>query len=220
MSQTARTNLPSYRFHRPSGQAVRLNDRDFYLGPWQTEKSKAEYERIIGERLASNRRVPSATQDDKANLTVGELLSAFLEYAKVYCQRDGKVTREVEHLKLAMRLVAEPYAPAADGDAAGGGDDHAGLRRGHDGWGVALPAERAQDDAPRPRADRRPRAAGTSHREAVPEGRSAGLPVQLEGVRGGTRPTGRTTRPQRQIRPPSRRLPRETASRLAAAYSC
>ena len=130
MSQTARTNLPSYRFHKPSGQAVvRLNDRDFYLGPWQTEKSRAEYERIIGERLASNRRVPSATQDDKANLTVGELLSAFLEYAKVYYQRDGKVTREVEHPKLAMRLVAERYAPAADGDAAGGGDDHAGLRR-------------------------------------------------------------------------------------------
>ena len=43
---------PSYRHHKPSGQAVvTLNGLDHYLGPWKSKASKAEYDRLIREWL-------------------------------------------------------------------------------------------------------------------------------------------------------------------------
>ena len=45
--------VPSYRRHKPSGQAVvTLNGRDIYLGKWDTKASRTEYDRLIGEWLA------------------------------------------------------------------------------------------------------------------------------------------------------------------------
>ena len=50
MKNRARTRAPSYRLHKTSGQAVvRLSGRDFYLGPHGTARSKAEYQRLVGE---------------------------------------------------------------------------------------------------------------------------------------------------------------------------
>lgn len=43
-------SLPKYRRHRASGQAVvTLDGRDFYLGPWRSKASRAEYDRLTGE---------------------------------------------------------------------------------------------------------------------------------------------------------------------------
>ena len=54
--------LPSYRRHKPSGQAVvTLTGKDYYLGRWNTKASRAEYDRLIGEWLAvlhQRRRTP------------------------------------------------------------------------------------------------------------------------------------------------------------------
>jgi hypothetical protein len=56
MSRKRPQRIPSYRHHKPSGQAVvTLNGKDFYLGLWQSEVSKAEYERLVGEWLGSTR---------------------------------------------------------------------------------------------------------------------------------------------------------------------
>jgi hypothetical protein len=50
-------SLPKYRKHRSSGQAVvTLNGRDHYLGPNDTKASKREYDRLIGEWLANDRK--------------------------------------------------------------------------------------------------------------------------------------------------------------------
>ncbi len=44
-----RQRLPKYRLHKPSGRAVvTLCDRDFYLGPYDSEISRAEYDRLVG----------------------------------------------------------------------------------------------------------------------------------------------------------------------------
>lgn len=52
-------SLPSYRLHRPSQQGVvTLSGRDFYLGPYGTASSRAEYDRLIAEWLANGRRLP------------------------------------------------------------------------------------------------------------------------------------------------------------------
>ena len=55
---------PKYRLHRASDYAVvTLNGRDHYLGPWQSEASKVEYDRLVGEWLANGRRLPAAVSD-------------------------------------------------------------------------------------------------------------------------------------------------------------
>ena len=57
--QQARTGIPSYCHHRASGQAVvRLSGKDFYLGPWNTPQSRAEYDWVVNEWLARGRRLP------------------------------------------------------------------------------------------------------------------------------------------------------------------
>jgi hypothetical protein len=54
-------SVPKYRKHRASGQAVvTLGGRDNYLGPRGWEASKTEYDRLIGECLASDRSSYSA----------------------------------------------------------------------------------------------------------------------------------------------------------------
>jgi hypothetical protein len=48
---------PSYRLHKPSGQAVvTLNYQDKYLGPHGSPESRAAYDRLIAEWLANGRR--------------------------------------------------------------------------------------------------------------------------------------------------------------------
>jgi hypothetical protein len=43
---------PSYRLHKPSGQAVvTLGGRDVYLGKFETPESRAEYDRVVAEWL-------------------------------------------------------------------------------------------------------------------------------------------------------------------------
>ena len=56
MSRLTRRN-PSYRLHRPSGQAiVTLSGRMFYLGAHGTAASKREYDRRIAEWPSNGRR--------------------------------------------------------------------------------------------------------------------------------------------------------------------
>ena len=51
MSPSAK-RTPSYRLHKPSGQAVvRLSGHDHYLGPHNSDLSRREYDRVIAEWL-------------------------------------------------------------------------------------------------------------------------------------------------------------------------
>lgn len=100
--------VPSHRLHKPSGQAVvTLNSCDFYLGLWQSEASKAEYDRLIAEWVANGRRLPSEKQSDQ--LTVAELAVGFLAHAESYYANDGKTTSEYTCLKDALRPLHELY---------------------------------------------------------------------------------------------------------------
>jgi hypothetical protein len=68
------TRVPSYRRHKPTGQAVvTLGGRDVYLGKWNSKASRAEYDRLIGEWLANGRRLPSSCND----FTVAELAHGY-----------------------------------------------------------------------------------------------------------------------------------------------
>ena len=108
MSKSLR--VPSYRRHKPTGQAVvTLNGKDHYLGTWKTTASKAEYNRLTGEWLAAGRFLRASRGG--SDLTVAELAAAYWTYAKGYYQKDGRPTRSLDRVKLAIRLLRTTYGP-------------------------------------------------------------------------------------------------------------
>ena len=103
--------IPSYCLHRPSGKAVvRLNGRDHYLGPHDTEESRQAYDRVIAEWLASGRRVEHTHEVAvQPTLSVNEVLLAFVEFAERYYREGDQVSKEVVNFKLALRPVKQLY---------------------------------------------------------------------------------------------------------------
>src|SRR3982751_3984410 len=99
-ARTPRT--PSYRLHRPTGQAVvTLNGRDYYLGRHGSPASRAEYDRLIAEWLANGRR-PPAQATGPVDVSVDELLLAFWRHAEShYKAPDGSTTNELLNFKHA-----------------------------------------------------------------------------------------------------------------------
>ena len=91
---------PSYRRHKPTGQAVvTIDGRDFYLGKHGSLASRAEYDRLIAEWLANGRRLSSASDGGgQADLTVSELLLAFLQFADGYYRKGGQPTGEADNI--------------------------------------------------------------------------------------------------------------------------
>ena len=68
-----RRGVPSYRLHRPSGQAVvTLSGKDLYLGRHGAEESRAEYDRLVMEWLSNGRR--AEPEPAAPTFTVNELL--------------------------------------------------------------------------------------------------------------------------------------------------
>lgn len=57
MPRVAPGYILKYRYHRRSGQArVEIDGKTFYLGPWKSTASYAEYDRLIIQWLANCRR--------------------------------------------------------------------------------------------------------------------------------------------------------------------
>ena len=55
----SRSGIPRYRVHKPSGRAVvTLNGRDIYVGVYGSKVSRLEYDRLVAEWLAHDRRLP------------------------------------------------------------------------------------------------------------------------------------------------------------------
>jgi hypothetical protein len=101
---TVRT--PSYRLHKPSGQAVvTLNGRDFYLGEWNSSQSRAEYDRLLAEWLAHGRLLPEAGSES-ADLTITEVVLAFWRYAEKRYSPSG---RELENFRHSLRPLRDLY---------------------------------------------------------------------------------------------------------------
>ncbi len=84
MPKTSTLRVPSYRRHKPTGQAVvTINGQDIYLGKWNTAASRAEYDRLIAEFLANGRRLQS-----DADGTVVEVLNAYRKFAERYYRKE------------------------------------------------------------------------------------------------------------------------------------
>ena len=105
------SSVPAYCLHRHSGQAiVRIAGRDHYLGPHGCEESRAEYDRVIAEWLASGRRFESAAPTvEWPTISVNEVLLAFLDFAERYFRDGNEVSKEVVNFKLALRPLKQLY---------------------------------------------------------------------------------------------------------------
>jgi integrase len=101
-------SLPKYRKHKASGQAiVELNGRRHYLGPYGTKASKLEYDRLVGEWLQHGRQIQPGPM--RADLTVVELIVAYLHHVDGYYRKDGQPTSEARDITLSLRPVKALY---------------------------------------------------------------------------------------------------------------
>jgi integrase len=109
-----RNHIPTYRLHKQSGQAIVTisangTRRDVLLGQYGSPESRTEYQRVIAELNVSG---PTAvvTRAAVSDLSVNEVLLAFMEHAAIYYRTpDGKPTSEVRELKLSIAPVRQLY---------------------------------------------------------------------------------------------------------------
>jgi integrase len=102
-------HVPSYRHHKPSGQAyVRIGGKFVYLGVHNSPESKREYGRIIAETAASP--MPDAPNPQSIEgLTIVEVCAAYLDFAVGYYRKHGKASRHIEAIKLSIGRIKELY---------------------------------------------------------------------------------------------------------------
>jgi integrase len=100
-----KTNIPTYRLHKASGQAfVELDGRRFYLGKHGSKASRDEYGRRITEYVANGRQLPPTLK--KTGTTCQELAVRFLEWAQEHFMSQP---RSFNHMKMAMGFLVKHY---------------------------------------------------------------------------------------------------------------
>jgi integrase len=110
---STKNNVPSYRLHKQSGQAiVTLPDglgsrRDILLGPFGTKESRMEYARVISEWEAAGRCLPQAraARDPSCN----ELMLAYWRFAEGYYIKNGQPTSQLPRVRLALKQLKDLY---------------------------------------------------------------------------------------------------------------
>ena len=102
-----RKSVPSYRLHKPSGQARTIIDgRHVYLGKYNSPESRQRYARLLAELAQPGRDAEPVTNDiPKSLLLVSEVLVKYLKYAEVYYSDDGKPGKEFKGMVDAVALT-------------------------------------------------------------------------------------------------------------------
>jgi hypothetical protein len=115
MPKLQENQVPSYRLHKQSGQAiVTLSGKDHLLGTHGTKASRAKYDQLIGEWLANGRRADYRNVD---GLTVARILAEFVAYARAYYRNaDGRATGEFDNFRIAINPLKELYASTIAAD--------------------------------------------------------------------------------------------------------
>jgi integrase len=103
----SKPRVPSYRRHKPTDQAVvTLGGRDFYLGKWKSQASRAEYDRLVSEWTKNGRRLPGRSTND---LSIVELSRDYLHYAKGYYVKNGEPTKTYSEVQIATTYLCHWY---------------------------------------------------------------------------------------------------------------
>lgn len=152
MSEGKRTRRtlkpPSYRLHKSSGHArVTINGEEVYLGKFGSEESRQKYAKLIAELsvgavIEHGERVTVAD-----NISVAELVLAYLKHCRTYYLKDGRLTDEFACIKSAVRDLVELYGNTLVNPVLG---PNGQVVKGKEGFGpVALKAVRQRMIEPR-----------------------------------------------------------------------
>lgn len=107
MPRVISSNVPAYRRHKASGQAVvHIAGQCKYLGVYGTKESRQRYDQFIGEWLAAGRQLPR----DPNAITIAEVAVAFRKHAATYyAGPDGKTTNAAANIYESLRYVLKLY---------------------------------------------------------------------------------------------------------------
>ena len=114
-----RKSLPSYRLHKPSGQArVILNGKHVYLGKYKSDESMKKYARLIAELALPAEIGPTQVDADtlKPTLLVSEMIVHYVKFAERYYSFEGKPTKEFQGMLDAVAPLNELYAETFVGE--------------------------------------------------------------------------------------------------------
>jgi integrase len=114
----SRRRVPKYRHYKPKDLAVvRIDGRDFYLGPYDSPQSWEKYHRLLAERLAN----PTGKSLDQGRrlgqgLAIKDLMLAYLRFAATYYVKNGQPTDECYCIRAALRPLRQLYGdtPVSD----------------------------------------------------------------------------------------------------------
>jgi integrase len=103
--------VPSYLHHKPSGQArVRIDGKDHYLGPYGSPESKAKYDLLVRKHRTDRAKADVAARVQVSNdLTINELIAAYLRHAKGYYVKNDRETPEYGNICLALKPVRQRH---------------------------------------------------------------------------------------------------------------
>src|SRR5687768_479679 len=86
--------IPSLTHHKPSGKArVRIQGKDFYLGPWGSSEAQQKYGQLLADLAVGKLPEPvlACPSNDTHQFTIAELVLAFKKHAEsYYVGPDGK----------------------------------------------------------------------------------------------------------------------------------
>jgi hypothetical protein len=110
MSSKSPGRIPKLRLHKPSGRVVvRLDGNDYYVGKFGSPESQDEYDRLIGEWMLRGRQAPSKPGRQSTEMSVGELIVAYVEHADGYYRKNGTPTGEYDCIRHSLKHLRRLY---------------------------------------------------------------------------------------------------------------
>lgn len=105
---------PSYRHHKPSGQAVvTLDGRDCYLGPFGSAASREKYHELVGRWQLRQTSPAASTPPPRDDLTLNELFLRYWAHAETYYRKHGEPTTEQRMIRSTMRYLLSAFGSMA-----------------------------------------------------------------------------------------------------------
>jgi hypothetical protein len=87
-SRSLANKFPSYLLHKPSERArVRIDGKDFYLGPFGSDESRRRYGELIAEHASGTRVDPLKSPVGESSFTIKKLCLAFLLHAEKHFRK-------------------------------------------------------------------------------------------------------------------------------------
>ncbi|MFO0948103.1 MAG: hypothetical protein U1D30_19645 [Planctomycetota bacterium] len=99
----------NYRHHKASGLGfVELAGKRIYLGKYGTPESMSEYQRVLAEWKATGT-AERQKAEDAGDITINELMLAYLRHADTYYVKNGKPTGTAAFLRIALRPLHQMF---------------------------------------------------------------------------------------------------------------